>query len=200
MSTKPHTIAVFDFDGTIYRGDSFSAFIRYTHSGVKGWMAYLKCLPWLLLYLLGAYPNHRAKERLFSTLYKGYPAKTLEQKGHAFAIQMLPNGCYPKAIDTIRWHQKQGHQLYLLTASSDIWLKAWAAQFDMIVMGTKWEVVNGQYTGHIEGQNCYGTEKRRRLEELIQRLKPDQVYGYGDHPSDRAFLDLTTHSFFGRLQ
>ena len=65
------TVAAFDFDGTLTRGDTLTAFIRFTHGWRRLLWGFLQHTHWLLLIRLGLYPSARAKEKIICYFYKG---------------------------------------------------------------------------------------------------------------------------------
>ncbi len=194
MNAKP-TLAVFDFDGTIYARDSLLDFIRFIHGEGRLYLAAFKLAPWILSYYTGRYSNTRLKERLFAHFLADLPVVDLAEWGRQYAEHWLPRHCYPGALDVLAWHRARGHRLYLLTASSDIWLGAWARGWGMEVVGTEWIQRGDFYTGKIWGKNCHGEEKQRRLAQIIEREQPAYCYGYGDHPEDQFFLSLADEAF-----
>ena len=200
MSTHSQGMAVFDFDGTICSRDSFWEFIRYTHGTWRLYGGSLLLLPWIVLYLLKLYPNHRLKEKYFAHFYAGTSTRELTALGRTFALEVLPQWCYPEALEIICWHRQQGHRLYLLTASSGIWLEAWCQEQGMELVGTEWATEQDKYTGRIKGRNCYGREKQRRLQKLLQQHRPTVSYGYGNSSADRYFLSELQHPFRGALK
>jgi phosphatidylglycerophosphatase C len=51
-------------------------------------------------------------------------------------------------------------------------------------------------TGKIEGKNCYGGEKVRRIQEAYSLEEYSEIYAYGDTSGDRPMLKLGTLSFY----
>lgn len=51
-------------------------------------------------------------------------------------------------------------------------------------------------TGKIDGKNCYGEEKVRRIQEKYPLSEFSEVYAYGDTSGDRPMLKLGTSSFY----
>ena len=187
-------IAFFDFDGTICRGDSFLAFIRFA----KGRGAYRRGIlwlsPWIVLYFLRLYPNWRLKERFFSHFFKGAEEAALMAIGEAFSATVLPQMCRPDMLERIRWHQSQGHEVVVLTASSAIWLGGWCRRQKAQLTGTAFQVKDGCYTGKLEGFNCHGLRKKDLVAaKLAGGAYANNTYGYGNSRSDAAFLKLVAH-------
>lgn len=186
--------AFFDFDGTICKGDSFLSFIRFTHGSVALYRCAFLNSPFIVLKWLGFYRNDRLKERFFSFFYKGLPEAELQKKGTEFAKTALPAMCYDSAIEVLGKHKSMGHDLYLLTASSPIWLSDWCKCQGMKLIGTEFEVINGHFTGKIKGKNCYGQEKLDRIRKLVNEYDPEKTYGYGDSKADRPFCSILRYS------
>jgi HAD superfamily hydrolase (TIGR01490 family) len=187
-------IAVFDFDGTISDRDSFLAFIRHTHGFWGRLWGFLLHLPYLMMYLLGRYPNDRFKENIFTHFYAGKTEEDLVIAGNQFCQKTLASIIYAGASQQLQWHQQQGHRIIILTASSAIWLKAWCDAHHFELIATTFETQNGRYTGKIEGKNCYGEEKAKRIASVLSHDHTSEVYGYGDRASDAAFLQYCDHA------
>jgi phosphatidylglycerophosphatase C len=195
MTSVKKGAAFFDFDGTITFRDSFLEFIKYS-VGIPRLSAGILCnLPFICLFYLKMYPNQKLKERFFSFFYKGVSEVELEKQGDSFGKSVIPGLCYKSALDVIAWHKEQGHDIYLITASSKIWLKEWCRVNAIHLIGTEFEVVNGRYTGMIKGKNCYGEEKFNRIQPLLQSYDFSQTYGYGDRASDKFYLTRLNRYF-----
>ncbi len=182
-------VAFFDFDGTITFKDSFIEFIKFTF----GTVLYLKCLlinaPFIILYFLGLYSNHQLKERFFGFFFKNSSEAEIKVKGGLFVKNQLLKICFPSAIKLIQWHQAQNHDIYILTASSNIWLNDWCKTNNLTLIGTEFETINGIYTGKIAGKNCHGQEKANRIEDLLNQYNKNETYGYGNEKADNFFLN-----------
>ena len=188
-------IAVFDFDGTISFKDSFFDFIRFTHGGPRLVACIILNMPFGILFFIGLYPSHKLKQRFFSYFYKGSDQEIMERKGVEYCEKRIDKIIYPGAKKRIAWHHSQGHKIYLLTASSGLWLGEWCKINSISLIGTEFEVVEGKYTGRISGKNCRGKEKARRLQTDVDLGNSEETYGYGDSKSDKNFLALVSKPF-----
>lgn len=103
----------------------------------------------------------------------------------------------PLAIERLRWHQQQGHRVIVLSASPKIYLRPWAAQFEVAeIVATTLELDRGIATGRIAGQNCHGAEKVRRLTEHLGELKAWRIHAYADARSDRFLLEVADDAHY----
>lgn len=195
MNKKAKGLAFFDFDGTISFKDSFLEFLRYTDGSFKLYFCVFLNSPFVFLYFLNLYSNRKLKERFFSFFYKGRSVKVLEEKGRLFCSEVLPTMIYPQALELIQWHQERGHIVYLLTASSRLWLGEWCKQKKIEIIDTTFEQEGQWYTGKIAGKNCYGEEKAKQIRPILLANKDVPSYGYGHGRGDTFFIAETNFGF-----
>ncbi len=191
-------LAVFDFDGTITRGDTLVPFLRFAAGSARSLVALLRVLPWLVAFLVGWVSRERAKEALLRAFIGGMPMFDLQLRGEAFAGQKLGALTKPEAMERLAWHKARGHHCVLLSASPALYVEPWArrAQFDNVLATRLERDGKGRATGRIEGANCRGEEKLRRLEAAYGELSRFTLFGYGDSPADRHFLERCTQAHY----
>ncbi|MFN5416092.1 MAG: HAD family hydrolase [Flavobacteriia bacterium] len=186
-------IAFFDFDGTISSSDSLVEFIKFYAGRKKFYLAFFLMSPFILLYFVGFYPNNKLKELIFTYFFKGKDEKEVKEKGIVFCEKILPHALKQSSLEKINWHQKQEHEIYIITASSAIWLKPWCDKNNFKLISTEFEVKNNIFTGKIQGKNCHGREKKRRVQEILEQSKTTQSFGYGNEKSDLAFMQICSN-------
>ena len=189
-------IAFFDFDGTITSKDTFLDFIIYSRGKIYFLFGIVYLFPFILLFFLKLYSNHKLKEKFFKFYLASITPIDLEKLGESYSLNKLPNIIFKDATKKIEWHKKNHHRVIILTASSPIWLSKWCETNEVELIGTQFEIVNGKYTGNIFGSNCYGYEKYLIAKKIITNDKSIKTFGYGDSKSDNYFLDLTTNKFY----
>ena len=185
-----NVLAIFDFDGTLTRKDTFLCFLMYTHGRLKFCLKFIGVSPFVIFKFIGLYSNSQLKEKVLSSFYKGYPVERLETLGNEFAEKQIPTLLRKEVYDKLKWHLASGHQIIILTASCDTWIRAWCDKEQVKLISSRLEVRDGLVTGKLDGLNCYGAEKKRRLEEGLDMRSFSFVYAYGDRPSDRFYMDL----------
>ena len=193
-------IAFFDFDGTIYSKDSMLEFIKFTHGKKALYKFMVLNIHWIFFFLCKLYSNKKIKEKFLSHFYQNEKKQEIQRKGDFFSLQLLENYIYPKAIEKLAFHKKMQHEIYLLTASPNIWLQAWCDKNDIQLICTELEYVDDTLTGKIAGKNCQGEEKLKRIKVILDPHKNVETYGYGDSKSDLPFLNAMTHSIYGALK
>ncbi|MEP7272341.1 MAG: HAD-IB family hydrolase [Acidobacteriota bacterium] len=102
----------------------------------------------------------------------------------------------PAALTRLRWHQASGHQVALLSGTLDLLLAPLADRLGVrAVSATNLETVAQQVTGRIVGGHPFGEGKVDRLRELGRRFAfdPKSSFAYGNHYTDRHFLEKVGH-------
>jgi len=193
MNPNNQTIAIFDFDGTITSKDSFLEFIKFTEGHFNFYVFIFTHFHFIILFYLKIISNQRLKEIFFSQFYKGKTKQELQKKGEVFSKKVIPKICYSEALEIIEMHKTLGHKVYLLTASSEIWLSSWCEKNKIELIGTKFQLIEDVYTGRIDGKNCYGEEKWNRIKEIANNSI--KSYGYGDSKSDLYFIEKLSFRF-----
>ncbi len=167
---------IYDFDGTIYDGDSCKDIVKY---GLKKYFkityASLKKAKSLNKdYKNGLVEFEKVKEELLSFIFK------------------IPN--YPKFInDFVNAHMKKIKPWYnsrktandvIVSASYDLWVKVFARNLGVnFVIATQTDA-----EGKIIGKNCKGEEKVRKFRNIFQDAQVSCVYT--DSASDLPLLKL----------
>lgn len=187
-------MAVFDFDGTISRRDSTTAFCLATVPVWRLMRALAPRTPRLAGYRLGLVSRAAVKESILTALFGGMEERRLGGLAAAWAASRLPGLVRPAALARLRWHQERGHRVVLASASLELLLEPWALAVGVgDVLATRLEVAGGRLTGRLQGRNCYGAEKVARLRELLGDLDGFELYAYGDSRGDRELLAAAQH-------
>ena len=196
-ATSARPLAVFDFDGTLTVRDSLLPFLFGAQSRVRLGRAALLSAPDLLALAVRLRRREDVKERIFVHLFEGMPVDEFERRAVSFALGQVPALLRPRAVERLRWHQRHGHQTVIASASLEAYLRPWARleRVDAVV-GTRLEVRGGRVTGRLDGPNCSGVEKVRRITERLGPLEGRELYVYGDSEGDRALLAVATHAAY----
>ena len=190
------TLVLFDFDGTITTDDSLIKFIRYCVGDIKTILGMLILLPMLITYKLKLIPNYRAKQYMLSYFFKGMDKHKFQTKAQEYSIKHIDRIVRPKAIEKIRWHQKQNHKVVVVSASIECWLKPWCNKNGLELIATKMQINKDTITGKFLTKNCYGIEKVNRVKEVYNLSDYKKIYAYGDSYGDKELFELADESFY----
>jgi phosphatidylglycerophosphatase C len=197
MSDK-QIIAAFDFDGTITYHDSLLPFLTFTYGTIKTYGKLLLLAPTLIGFVLGIVKRQQAKEAILSSFFKGKSIETIQNQGKKYAKKRLNELVRPEARDRIKWHLDRGHHCVLISASLDIYLAPWAKTvgFKNVICSRLQTSDTKVITGKLNGANCWGPEKVRRLQEACGPRNQYTLYAYGDSRGDQELLETADHAFF----
>lgn len=183
-------LVLFDFDGTITTTDTFVAFIRYNKGFLRFATGFLLLSPFIVAFKLKLYPNWKAKEVVLAYFFKGTSLTEFEKMCYAFYQNKLPSLIRPKALEEIANHKADGYEICIVSASPELWIKDWAKEQRINLIGTQLEVVNHKITGKITGKNCYGFEKECRVKSVYNLSNYHTIEAYGDSSGDKELLAL----------
>jgi phosphatidylglycerophosphatase C len=189
------TVAAFDFDGTLTRRDTLFPFLRR----LSGTPALARAMAAngrsISLAAAGRGDRDAAKAALLARLLAGVPLSRVEETAERHADATVPRLRGP-VLERLRWHQQQGHEVVIVTASPECAVRPVADRLDVrVVLGTRLEVgPDGLLTGRLLGPNNRCEEKVRRLNEHLQGVACE-LWAYGDAAGDEALLAAADHAF-----
>lgn len=190
-------VAFFDFDGTITEQDSMFHFLKFKFGNRSFYQGMIRLFPKLLWHKLGFTSSKEAKEQLLTYFFKGSRLEDLIQIGSEYATTSLPKIIRPKAMEEIMQLKEMGYDLYLVSASVDIWIKAWGESNGFVVLSTQLEVDdNNCITGKILGENVNGEEKVNKIKNAVTLSNYEWIQAYGDTKGDYPMLNLANKKYF----
>lgn len=189
-------IAFFDFDGTITTKDTFLEIIRFRYGALKFYLGFLLNSPFILAWKLGIISNQQAKERVMRHFFGKTPVGDFEASCTAFAQEVLPSLVRAKAVKEIEQLQAAGTEVVIVSASPENWLRSWCAGMQTKLLATRLQTKKDTISGRIEGLNCHGEEKVRRIREQFNLTDYNEIYCYGDTKGDKPMLSLATFAFY----
>jgi phosphatidylglycerophosphatase C len=193
-------LALFDFDGTLTRKDSFLEFLKFAVGKPAYYIGMFLLSPILALYLLKLIPNHTAKMLVIKYFMEGWHEEKLWTTGKNYSIEKIPDILHPEAMDKLKWHQEAGHHIVVVSASIDWWLKPWCEAHQLACICTEMRYEKGKFSGEYATPNCYGSEKERRIHAEIMRITQyTEIYAYGDSRGDTEMLKMATHPFYRKF-
>jgi phosphatidylglycerophosphatase C len=192
-----NSIAFFDFDGTITDRDIFFDFIFYRlRKGLSLWKI-ARAKPVLAAYVLKLMDNETAKEQIFGILFKGESLARFQQTVDAYYQACFSKRIRPAALEKIQWHKSMQHQVVIVSANFHWLIQPFATAQGIACISTEAALEQGVITGKFATPNCYGEEKVRRIQAVINNLSSyEQIYAYGDSKGDHAMLQIATNPFY----
>lgn len=193
-------LAIFDIDYTITRKETLMEFFKYLVSkDIKN----IKFLPRALysgvMYGVKVYDEKRVKE-CFLKFIENIDEAELAKLTKSFYDEKISKILYKDAVDMIKKLKKEGYMVVLISASPEFYVKEFYAikEVDLII-GTKFTFEGGKFIRKMDGNNCKGEEKVRRLNKVLKEknIKVDfkNSYMFSDSLSDKPLLDLVGNPY-----
>jgi HAD superfamily hydrolase (TIGR01490 family) len=184
--------AIFDLDKTITRQGTWSRFIRYATGGSFGFWAKLPLNGWQALkYKAGFADRASVKVCSIALYFEGQEKAALQEKADAFVAKDIASGLRKEARAVIEAHRAAGDRLIIASAAVDLICNAMARElgFDGVICTRLSWGEDNRLRSALEGENCYGVEKLRRVEAFFDgKRPPGPVVFYSDHHTDLPCL------------
>ena len=191
-------VAIYDLDRTVLRMPTFTLFLLWAAWREAPWrLLLLPALAALMIgYALRLYGRDRFKPAAIRLMLGASiaPARA-ETLAAAFAVWRVPRDVPPGAAACIARDRAEGYRLLMATAAPEFYAGAIAEalDFDAIVASRHRRDNAGNWLPLLDGSNCYGEEKARRVSEWLAANAPDgtaHIRAYSDHLSDAPTFAL----------
>jgi len=131
----------------------------------------------------------------FLTSVAGQPANALNELGTAI-LPKLVSRVRPESRKLLNMHKEKGRDTWIVSASPQVLVEPLAASLGMTgAIGTRGEIVDGTYTGNLDGEFVYGAGKADAIEKLAagRGYELQLSYAYSDSVSDLPMLEVVGH-------
>ncbi len=190
-------VVAFDFDGTLTVRDTVWPFITLLVPRRKV----------LKVFVSGLTRNLRAvvtrdrdflKLNVLAKCLAGLPVEKVNDIAEKYADHVLKYWMRSDTCARLRWHQKAGHTVVIVSASFESYLGPLAHKIGVEhVLASRLDVLadsagDHHFSGKLFGENCRGVEKVQRFREWSS-AQPGLVfrYAYGDSAGDQELLDAS---------
>ncbi len=189
----PKIAALFDYDGTLIRGDSTLLLLRFAVERYPRALGTLLKLAGAVLPFLAGWKSREEIKVLALGALRHVPRERRQAFFHEFHQRLLRPRILPAAVERLVWHRQQGHLLVIISASVDLYLKEVAQSLGVDHLICSRAVLDP--TPGLLGLNCRGEEKVRRLREepFAGAIRWEESWAYGDTLADRPLLEMCGH-------
>ncbi|CAD0344192.1 HAD family hydrolase [Xanthomonas hortorum] len=188
-------LALFDFDHTITTCDSYARFLRKVATPAQLAAAKWQVGPWVLGYRVGLISAQALRARVTRLVFSTRSLQEMSAHGAAYARNELPGMLRMKAMQRIDWHQAQGHEVVLVSASLDLYLQPWCAQHDLSLICNRLEHAGGVLSGRYADGDC-GPHKAAQIHLRYDLSQYECVHAYGDSREDKPMLALAQQRWY----
>ena len=192
-------LAIFDFDGTLYKDETFDLFMDHLKEhpkyGVRHRKFYLSILAPYLSYKAKLYPEGKMKENLMKKYLNALSGLSQEEINTFFneiAIKMM-NGFNSEITSRLKEHAKSGFYTMIVSGAFTPILEATVKDLPVdLIIGTDVPIKNNTFQRNSE---IYHIQDVRKKVAVHNSLKGNEVdwensYAYGDSYSDLSVMDL----------
>jgi phosphatidylglycerophosphatase C len=189
-------LVAFDFDGTLTARDSLIAFLAW-RAGFGGAMIRGAALLAPALAYAWRRDRGRLKSAMIRSFLGGVSLDTARDDARRFARDQAPRLLRPDALAAWKAWRDRGAHLVIVTASPEFLVSPFGDALGAErVIGTRLTVdADGRITGALDGANCRGTEKVRRLTQAFG-APLDLAAAYGDTGGDAEMLAAARETGF----
>lgn len=192
-------LALFDFDGTLTTKDTLLEFIKFYKGTASFYTGFLVLSPVMVAFKTGLLANWKAKQMMLQYFIGKHDRAAFQRACDEFARTQIPGLIRPEALARLRYHQQQGDEVAIVSASPENWIRLFSESLSVRLIATQLEVSGNTITGKILGKNCFGPEKACRIREVYDLAAFDQISAYGDSRGDREMLELSNRPYYRRF-
>ena len=194
--------AIFDVDLTLTSKDTFIEFYKFLCKQDKRFLIYFnKVVHAGLMYCLKLYDEKKSKEQYLSFL-NGLSVDVVNEFSKKFFEEhLLKKMLYKDGLLEIEKCKSKGYKDILISASPEFYLNNFNQLYSIdYVLGTRYEIKDGFYTGKMLGYNNKGEEKVLRLYEFLHKNNIENVdfqnsCMYSDSLNDLPLFNLVGNRF-----
>ncbi len=186
-------LVIFDFDDTLFRGQSFDEFIRFVYENEHN---IIRKLLYKLSKVVIHYTQFSSKinKFLLTRFMVGMPMNVLLNRAEEFESTSVEKKIIPHLYNCLQNHQRQGDTVIVVSGGLEIYVKIFAKKHNIdYSIATKINDNNHCFVS--VGEECLGHNKLDRLfmELEINNYNRENVHVYSDHISDLPLLE-----YFGK--
>jgi len=186
---------LYDFDGTITKKDTLFDFIKFSASNRDYYSGLLIFSPLFILAKAGFLKKGKVKQRFISFFLKGKSKVELSTISVTYLKQVLNNRILKKTALNSIFENKQKGDVYIVSASLDIWLKAISEHLGVGLICTMANYKNDIFDGKFSTPNCNYKEKVKRVINEININDYDNIVYFGDTKGDIALKGIVNEYY-----
>lgn len=146
-----------------------------------------------------AWLNHYHQDLMMGEvlrLFEVTPIATLEQVVHDTIVPLIKQHMYPKAIETLKKHQRSGDHIVILSGNLDVFLRPIADHLNVPdLICTKLKRQDNVYLPEVDGSAMVAENKRQATKDKVKTLgEPVEIISYGDSLSDIPAFEMANQA------
>lgn len=194
-------VAIFDFDGTLYKKETFTLLMNHLKEhpvyGPRYKSFYRSILAPYIGYKMRVYPEGKMKRQLMQRYLRAFSGLTKNELEEYFAevAKEMKEDFNKEVISKLRNHVENGDYVMIVSGAFTPLLQAAVEEFHILVdeiIGTEVPLQNGLLDVHTTIDHVQAERKTERIYENLKdkQIDWDNSYAYGDSYSDLAVLKI----------
>lgn len=187
-------VAIFDFDDTIFQGQSHSYFFKFLKrnrvSVRKKIKFYLKC------YVLNLRANDREKKEMALNLIEGISFEQVTNLTDSFYSKVIKQRLNYNIVEFAQFLKSKNYILVLASGGFDIYMKKFVSEFNFDIAVTSNVLFeNNVCSGKIDGDECLGKVKSNLVTQALNEYSVDwsKSVAISDHITDIPIFNLVAN-------
>ena len=194
---KKVKLAIFDFDDTIFIGQSHNFFFSFLESKLPLVKKYVFKI---ILRFLNAnqFTSKKHKEFRFKP-YKGISAKLFNEYSEEFYKTIIKPGLSLKILSLLSKHREEGFLIVIASGGFECYINCFVEDYKIdYAVSTKLKFDNNQFSATIQGEECLGNEKVIRIMHIFKNFDVDwnNSFVYSDHIFDKPLFNMVLNKVF----
>ena len=192
------SIAVFNVERTLLRGNSLLLAAKKSNSFINIIWLSIKFIPWIIAWKM-EFINRKKIKELFIDRFKICQRYNLEAKNNNqdWLTNDLKQNISLQALNRLRLHQKKGDIVILCSATPDMILEPLAKELNADLICTNLLKVDNKWVPKIEGENCNGEEKLKRIMTKYGSLENKNLEVYVNSKGDKEISNAAFIPHYG---
>lgn len=195
-------VALFDFDRTIYKYETFTLLMRFLENHPTYQKRYKKfmrrLMPMYLMYKAGLTPEKKMRKKAMEIYLRTFEGATEDELRTYFRElgEEMGGDFNEEVLRRLHWHHEQGHKVLVISGAFDLMLEEVLKDFPIdSKLGTNVPLQNGRLEKVTELAHVHERQKIVRIEQDLQGIDVnwEESYAYGDSIYDVDVLGLVGH-------
>ncbi len=186
---------LFDFDGTLTHIDTLFDFLKFSFPDDYKFN-YFKFIPFFILAKLKLKNVEDIKRKFIGVFLKGKSKSEIEKLATNYFETNASKILRKSAVAYVQ-NIHDSNDKYIVSASTDIWLRPFADFLGLKLICTMVEYSNQDiFTGNFSTPNCNYEEKTRRIQTEINLGEFNEILVFGDSKGDQSMSMLSTEFYY----
>jgi len=185
-------LAIFDFDDTLFRGQSHVMFNDYLQQQMLNPLeVYGKKLRKRIF--LFRYKTDRELKESTLRFYKGTSKIKLTKFSNKFYEEVILKRINKVVSDKLIEHSKNSYEIIIISGAYNIYLNFLNDTFPIDhIICTQLKFDKNKFSGKIDGEECLGQNKVEKIKEVLRndQIDWDNSFVYSDHNTDMPLFDM----------